>query len=256
MDEALQRAQAELEAARERAGVNEKPFTCVADVATLNAFERIALRALATRAADPEEEEAWRRQRLDLRRQSIDFERKAWARDVSGMPQIVLKQILNGTLDPDAPSCMAATEELEAGQRLVGLLGPTRTGKTAAGCWALWARRFELDERRLYEEHLEPADVGRFLTAPRFSRLPPWQIDDHWVMRTPMLVFDDLGRETEDKRHMVEEVLMQRYDADLVTVFTSNFSLEDFDQTYDERVTDRIRRVGVMVELEEVFDGS
>lgn len=253
---ALHEAQERLMRDRRKDAAQNPGYERIGDGLTKSALEQIAQRAIEAAGSEEGRREFEKRQREERERwrASIASDRREWARFKSGIPAKHLKLLERVELDTNAGPCEAVIGSISAGAKMIGLMGPTGTGKTLAAAWGLWTRRLEVDRDRLEADPArEGPSPGMFITAFRYSRIPPWDQAEHVANVTPLLVLDDLGRESADKRVDTEELLMQRYDNDLLTIFTTNLDGEGFADAYDNRIVSRILEVGAIHEVSDVL---
>jgi DNA replication protein DnaC len=80
------------------------------------------------------------------------------------------------------------------------------------------------------------------VTAFRYCQMPAWeQAGENPYAIAPALVLDDLGREPQDRRGQVEELLIGRWGDGLPTIVTSNLEIEALAERYDGRLIDRFQ---------------
>lgn len=124
---------------------------------------------------------------------------------------------------------------LASGKTFALLLGSPGCGKTVATAQAL-------------------VRGGAFVRAIALSRLSSYDKDDRrtWesVLRTRTLVLDDLGAETlhDAWRPMLDELIDVRYGERARTIITCNLDRERFKARYGERIVDRIRHDGMIIQ--------
>lgn len=160
-----------------------------------------------------------------------------------GCPVKDLRRALDGDCS-DTEALLAARQSVDLG--ILVLSGPRGVGKTTAAAW--W-----LVQKRVRTEFLATTSV-RFIDAGLMSRWPRY--DDakmRELTRARALVIDDLGIEYTDTKgafvSLFDEVVNNRYAAELPTLITTNLNAKSFKERYGERVADRIREVGRFVEL-------
>jgi len=190
---------------------------------------------------------------LEHMRHLHKMEQEAWLEDESGIPPRIARMLITGEVDVDSWPCRSLRGALEAGNRLVGILGPPGTGKTIAGAWALYARRCAIDERTLHDDMAPRPKAGLFVTAHRFTAIAPWDQIDSRPANARFLVLDDIGREHRDKRGQIEELMFHRYDVDLPTIFTGNMTQDQLAATYDPRFLSRLGEIGTLVWAKKVL---
>jgi DNA replication protein DnaC len=142
------------------------------------------------------------------------------------------------------------TQALEAAQQWMGeqpprwalvLRGPVGTGKTVAACWAL--RRAALTgEDVAFRKTGEVARMSGFEAGAAELKM---------LKRVGLLVLDDIGAEqlNEWGRALVVELLDARYEADARTVLTANPTWDKLSERLGQRIVDRLRQGGRVVEL-------
>lgn len=117
------------------------------------------------------------------------------------------------------------------------LAGPKGCGKSTAAAHYLW-------ENTAAQLH-SPPKTQRWWTAAKVSRVSSFNDELEKLMKTPVLVIDDLGVEYMDKGghfgHRLDELISDRYDNFRKTIITTNLNKKDFQDRYGARVTDRIR---------------
>lgn len=160
-----------------------------------------------------------------------------------GVPEKDLKLINAGLVrETGATRALAPVDGVE--YALVVLSGNPGCGKTtAASNWILGGK----DGR--------PLAGSLFVKAAALAR---WDCYDSEQMDrlllAPRLVIDDLGAEYMDAKgrflSVLTEVIDVRYDAGRPTVITTWVLPEDFRTRYRERITDRIREVGLFMNLD------
>lgn len=135
----------------------------------------------------------------------------------------------------DFDLAVAASAEwlLDGGRAIRGLFvcGPTGTGKT-----------------RLLAAIAAMCDDARFGLARALIRAT-WNPDTQdtrirEMCRAPILLLDDLGREgrpTESVLATLHEIISERNGNYLPTAITSNYTLEQLSERYDEAIADRLR---------------
>lgn len=131
----------------------------------------------------------------------------------------------------------AATKALGGTELVVCLSGNPGCGKTTGAAAMLYA-----------------GGAGLFVKAARLSRWERYNDDEmNRLLKTPVLVIDDLGVEYQDAKGnflaILDEVIDYRYDHRLRTVLTTNLDAEQFKERYGERIADRIRESGKFVSL-------
>lgn len=156
------------------------------------------------------------------------------------------------------------------------LLGSKGTGKTTAAAWGLsmlgvtkWPRCFcdrcggggpredcfvgAGHRARVADEELHPTKA-RFVKAGHLAAAlhrPGGEATWDEVRKVHALAIDDLGREYSDQhgRWLAELDLLidDRHEMRRPTVITSNLGPEEFKQRYGERIADRIRQMGLVV---------
>jgi DNA replication protein DnaC len=141
----------------------------------------------------------------------------------------------------------------------VYLCGPVGTGKTGLAVGLLWHEMFEF------------AIDGQFLNLPAILAARRAEFDQHGAARAaaeqweaaktaPALVVDDLGanRESEWALEQVYELVNARYsgeglgplDNDYVTIFTSNFTLDELGERLGERIASRLHGMCDVIEVD------
>jgi hypothetical protein len=173
-----------------------------------------------------------------------------------GVPLPVLERIRN---PEDTPSMRAARRYFEPdAPRWLVLLGKTSTGKTLAAAWVLGqylARHTAWSTPTGYGQRPE---VALFTPAFEFTGASDYAEKDRaWLERIQkcgLLVLDDLGSERlgEVELGMVQRLLMSRHANGLRTIITSNLSAETLTERYGERIAERIREVGRVVDAGKV----
>lgn len=120
------------------------------------------------------------------------------------------------------------------------LLGKPGTWKSGSACWAItqWLGSFH------------------FVSSPEFCRLSTSRTEENekayrYAFKTELLIFDDLGTENHSDWNTgkISELVSHRYDACTKTIITSNLSVAEFKVRYGERLVDRIKETGIVVEL-------
>lgn len=186
----------------------------------------------------------------------------------------VTRDAVVGSLE-DTIALRAVKEWTKTGGTLL-LLGSKGTGKTTAAAWGLsmlgvtkWPRCFcdrcggggpredcfvgAGHRARVADEQLNPMKA-RFVKAGHLAAaLHRPGGDATWdeVRKVYALAIDDLGREYSDQhgRWLAELDLLidDRHEMRRPTVISSNLSPEEFRQRYGERIADRIRQMGLVV---------
>ena|GEM_PF-1930517 len=156
------------------------------------------------------------------------------------------------------------------------LLGSKGTGKTTAAAWGLsmlgvttWPRCFcdrcggggpredclvgPGHRARVADEELNPAKARFFKAGHLAAALHRPGSEAIWdeARKVYVLAIDDLGREYSDQhgRWLAELDLLidDRHEMRRPTVITSNLSPKEFIERYGERIADRIRQTGLVV---------
>jgi len=122
------------------------------------------------------------------------------------------------------------------------LAGPKGCGKSTAAARYLWE---DTAQRATGDSNLPPVNKQRWWTAAKVSRVSSFNDELEKLMKTNILVIDDLGVEYLDKgghfNHRLDELLDYRYSNYKKTLITTNLNKKDFQARYGVRVTDRIR---------------
>lgn len=117
------------------------------------------------------------------------------------------------------------------------LAGPKGCGKSTAAARYLW--------ESAASQQASPPKSQRWWTAAKVSRVSSFNDELEKLMKTPVLVIDDLGVEYMDKgghfNHRLDELIDYRYSNYKKTIITTNLNKQDFQNRYGVRVTDRIR---------------
>lgn len=155
----------------------------------------------------------------------------------SGVPLLDLENIIDR--DPlETPSVAAIRQIFEQTPKpiLVILSGGIGCGKTSAAVW--W---------------LGQVGGGEFVTAIDFAAISDFDKDAQARLRSTHLVLDDLGVEYMDKNgkllSALDGLMNHRYGDKLPTVATTNLKWGEFRARYGVRIADRIRQLGVFVEV-------
>lgn len=86
----------------------------------------------------------------------------------------------------------------------------------------------------------------RWWTSANISRVSSYREELESLMRIPILVIDDLGVEYIDKNGFflsrLDELIDARWGNFKRTIITTNLNRKDFQDRYDQRITDRIRQ--------------
>lgn len=159
----------------------------------------------------------------------------------AGVPELHLRHVVDA--EPRPTDALGVARRFLQDDHVVFLvlLGGVGTGKTAAAARAL-------------SEHTTGRRTSRFLTADALSRLGGFSKADELeqVERCDFLVLDDLGAEYGDSKgwfvSLLSGLVSARYAAMKRTVITSNLDAEGL-RAYGERFVDRLREVGVVVEI-------
>lgn len=186
----------------------------------------------------------------------------------------VTRDAVVGSLE-DTTALQAVREWTKTGGILL-LLGSKGTGKTTAAAWGLsmigvtqWPRCFcdycggggprqdclvgAGHRARVTDVELNPTKA-RFVKAGHLAAAlhrPGGEAIWDEVRKVYALAIDDLGREYSDQhgRWLAELDLLidDRHEMRRPTVITSNLSPQEFIQRYGERIADRIRQMGLVV---------
>jgi len=126
------------------------------------------------------------------------------------------------------------------------MFGRVRTGKSVTAA----KKALEWSLKRFTERHLSDFI---FITAPELlaeikacyngdNGKSEWQVIEKFK-KVPLLVLDDLGvtKTNEWNYQMMYMILTYRYDEKMITIYTSNLSLQELaDKLQDDRLTSRI----------------
>ncbi|MFD2683746.1 ATP-binding protein [Streptomyces phyllanthi] len=117
------------------------------------------------------------------------------------------------------------------------LIGPTGTGKTRQAYGAI--RSLLGGGTGVHWQAVTAADLYADM-RPRPGTDPEWML--RHLMRTPLLVLDDLGaaRATEWTEELTYRLINHRYNFELPTVMTSNLTVGDLRMKLGDRVASRI----------------
>ena len=117
------------------------------------------------------------------------------------------------------------------------LSGPKGCGKSTAAAYYLW-------DNTSFQVNCPPR-IQRWWTAAKVARVSSYNTELENLMKTPVLVIDDLGVEYLDKNghfnHRLDELIDARYSNFRKTIITTNLNKADFKDRYGLRITDRIR---------------
>lgn len=131
--------------------------------------------------------------------------------------------------------CKLATAAADPVNRVIVLLGPTRTGKSLAAAW--W---------------LSQQEGSRFwASAPAFINAPAKKPISLRSLDTTSLVLDDVGLDTEAEwaSQKIETLVFEREGREEAkTLITSNLFEEKFRDRYRDRIYNRILESGCFLE--------
>jgi DNA replication protein DnaC len=257
MNDETKRAQQKLLLLREQANAKTKNHAGYEHIgAGCKDFEsrlrKIANDAIARAEKNPAQIEEIRQRETERMRSQLRQSRQTWLTEFSKIPPVVIGKFQSREMDLTSPAILAATRMVRSQKKIIGLLGPSWSGKTVAACFLLFDRRKKLESIAM-SSGAPVIDNGRFITAPEIARIRSWEIGNHWVMKNDWVIIDDIGRELDSQKYIIEEVIIKRYDRELVTIFTSNLTNDEFENAYDERVISRINRVGGIAQLSHTF---
>jgi DNA replication protein DnaC len=182
---------------------------------------------------------------LERREKVTEQSLKLAARAVS-----VLEQSGAGERSMRAAAAPQVTQALDAAQVWMGeqpprwalvLRGPVGTGKTVAACWAM--RRAALTG--------EDVAFRKAGEVARMSGFDAGAAELKALKRVGLLVLDDVGAEqlNEWGRALMVELLDARYEATARTVITANPDWKKLEERLGQRIVDRLRDGGRVVEL-------
>lgn len=164
--------------------------------------------------------------------------------DARGIPDIVAKQYA------EVKTYAANLDEhIKSGTGLI-LRGPVGTMKTTMAVAVLM-------------QHLHSGGRGLFITMAslldtifslKHKNAEEWAKFENDIRTAKIILIDDLGAEYTEGwvKTKVDSIISERYNACLPTLITTNLSGKDLQNTYAERVLDRIRSTAVDV----VFNGK
>jgi len=126
------------------------------------------------------------------------------------------------------------------------LSGDKGCGKSvAAGLY------LKLRAERALDNQEQPPESSVWYSAVRMARMSSYNGDFDKMLRTHLMVIDDLGVEYLDNKGYFEqrfdELMNDRYENFGRTIITTNLNAQDFKERYSDRVTSRMRegfRVG------------
>jgi len=159
-----------------------------------------------------------------------------------GIPKKFVRTVMAGEISQNTPAIRAILEAELAGKSMVALSGGVGCGKSAA------AARYAIGAIRR-------ARTTMWLQAWHLSRLSAFDAEVFTrYTEAPVLVIDDIGAEYQDEKGfwmmMLGGIINDRYDNDAtMTILTTNLSGPRFKERYGERISDRIREIGVFAEL-------
>jgi DNA replication protein DnaC len=99
---------------------------------------------------------------------------------------------------------------------------------------------------------------GRIVTASAFARMSRYPVDGapdkfETFAEPERLVIDDMGVEYADQRGSfladIDELINLRWSSERGTLITTNLSMDEFKERYEERIADRIRDRGGWVNV-------
>ncbi len=144
----------------------------------------------------------------------------------------------------DTSSVHHLRSALTKGARFVVLAGDVGVGKSmAAACWL----------RQMRSIH-GPCGM-QWRHAHQLARIAGYGHEDEQKLleQCNFLVLDDLGVEFNDAKGFlaatIDSLVYQRHGNRRHTVCTTNLALDDFRARYGPRVTDRLKQVGVFLEI-------
>lgn len=210
-------------------------------------------------AANPEVAAAWREALLEDEARTLAAEeaRERKAREAH-LRQVAPNRLLAAGAPRRAVECWEAglgrTKALEAaeaawreGKSFLLLKGGTGVGKTSAAVAAM-AMELLRDRRDdlpcLFVRAAEAARLGLYDAADKKLAAQ--------MATATVLVVDDIGADFVSKggvwASILDEVMDTRYGERLLTIITTNLDSATFKERYGERIADRIRHAGDVVE--------
>lgn len=215
-----------------------------ADFPTTDAWQQ-ALTAWGDTPEGKAEAEALQRQRQEEERENAESAARQKAEQLAaiGTPAKDVRLIQAGEIR-DTPARRALAPKSGVEYALIVLSGNTGCGKTtAASEWVLGG------------DGGMPGAGSLFVKAAALARWDCYDVEQmDRLLLAPRLVIDDLGVEYMDAKgrflSVLTEVIDVRYDAARPTVITTGLSAADFKARYRERIADRIREVGLFIDLD------
>lgn len=205
---------------------------------------------------------------------ATQFEKRQENLEAKGTPRSVAAFLCNGA-DPGWPFMRGVSSWLHGQRRFLVLRGPSYKGKTLAACSAFLDHTFDYEWFAPTAQGQEPIIVrnrswayGRFVPAATFQGWSKAPFGDSGTRQremlgearsAPLLILDDLGTELADMRALLTDLVSYRTTAftaeskmypasPLRTIFTTNLSELELAELYGDRVLNRLRAEGEILE--------
>ena len=153
-----------------------------------------------------------------------------------GMPQRIIDTITGDYFETEAMQTVKKFLEAPREGWCLVLSGPKGCGKSTAAAYYLWEKTKSLAVMPTTRRWWTGSRVGRVSGYANAHQDP---LED--MMKLPVMVIDDLGVEYLDKNGFANELFDERWGNYRKTIITTNLNSKDFQQRYEQRVTDRIR---------------
>lgn len=114
----------------------------------------------------------------------------------------------------------------------LALIGSCGTGKTS----------FLYAIEEIMGGYLNGVSLIKSTDIPTLAKRDDWI----WFLKRKLLLVDDVGNERNVKNYgeqlsPIKDIIEYRYNADLPTIITSNYSIKTIGEMYGERVADRLK---------------
>ena len=187
---------------------------------------------LASMTVEPEEIDDFTEEERVMTNEELEFAARR-----QGIPQRIIDTLRSDVKATEAILRIKSFLDAPREAWCLVLAGPKGCGKSTAAGLYLW--------EKTRPDYKSPPKDMRWWTAARVSRISSFNDQLDQVMKTKMIVIDDLGVEYLDKNghfnHRLDELIDDRYSNYRKTIITTNLNARDFQSRYGDRVADRIR---------------